>query len=95
MRCFSTSFFPLSDPADVGSLMERLKDIGAEGVELDYRIPAPLFPRLKDALRRSGIMATSLHNFCPIPRIWPTPAAAAISFHWQPSTGRSAMPPSG
>jgi sugar phosphate isomerase/epimerase len=67
MRTFSTSFFPWSAPPDVGALMDGLKTLDAEGVELDYRIPAPFFPPLKNALRRSGILVTSLHNFCPIP----------------------------
>ena len=46
--------------------MDGLKALDAEGVELDYRIPAPFFPPLKDALRRaaapSQIAASSAQN---------------------------------
>ncbi|MBL0712353.1 MAG: TIM barrel protein [Desulfosarcina sp.] len=49
------------------ALIRCLKDMGAGGVELDYRIPSALFPQIKNALHHAGLMVGSLHNFCPIP----------------------------
>ncbi len=67
MPTFSTSFFPLHHPADVDTLMEALKEMNADGVELEYRIPAALWASIKDALRQNRLAVRSLHNFCPIP----------------------------
>ncbi len=67
MPTFSTSFFPLRHPADVGALIEALKTMGADAVELEYRIPATLWGPVKDALRQNGLAVDSLHNFCPLP----------------------------
>jgi sugar phosphate isomerase/epimerase len=67
MRTFSTSFFPLHHPADIEALIACLKEIKADGVELEYRIPGTLFPSLKEALRGHGLVVSSLHNFCPTP----------------------------
>ena len=67
MQIFSTSFFPLHQPADVSALIEALKEMGADGVELEYRIPAALWAPIKNALRQNGLAVRSLHNYCPIP----------------------------
>ncbi len=67
MPTFSTSFFPLHHPADVDTLMGALKEMHADGVELEYRIPTALWPHVKDALRSSGLAVRSVHNYCPIP----------------------------
>jgi sugar phosphate isomerase/epimerase len=67
MTIVSTSFFPLVEPADVDALMASLLALGVEGVELDYRIPAAVLPPVKTALRRAGLVVSSLHNFCPVP----------------------------
>ncbi len=67
MPIFSTSFFPMRHPADVDALMAALKTMGADAVELEYRIPAALWTAVKAALRRNGVAVCSLHNFCPRP----------------------------
>ncbi len=67
MPTFSTSFFPLRDPADIATLMGCLNAIDADGVELEYRIPTALWVPVKEALRKSGLAVSSLHNFCPVP----------------------------
>jgi sugar phosphate isomerase/epimerase len=64
---FSTAFLTLRRPADVATLTAHLKNLGADGVELDYRIPAALWSGLKETLRSTPIAVRSLHNFCPIP----------------------------
>ncbi len=48
-------------------LVDRMKAVEVEGVELDYRIPEPIFPDVVRALKRSGLAVSSVHNFCPFP----------------------------
>ena len=67
MPTISTSFFPLRYADDIDSLMGSLADIGADGVELEYRIPAAFWTQVKDALRLNSLAVRSLHNYCPIP----------------------------
>ena len=68
MVLISTSFFPLVTPADVDALLASLQTLGVQGVELEYRLPAAVLPPLKVGLRGAGLLVSSLHNFCPIPR---------------------------
>ncbi len=67
MPTFSTSFFPMAHAADVGALMAALETMGADAVELEYRIPAAVWGALKAALRQKALAVSSLHNFCPLP----------------------------
>ncbi|ROQ93278.1 sugar phosphate isomerase/epimerase family protein [Desulfosoma caldarium] len=48
-------------------LVERCKALNVAALELDYRVPAPLFQQVAMALKGSGIQVVSLHNFCPVP----------------------------
>ncbi len=67
MSIFSSSFFPVRHPADIDALMAALGTMGADAVELEYRIPAVLWAPVKEALRQNGLAVCSLHNFCPRP----------------------------
>lgn len=48
-------------------LVERCKAMNVDGLELDYRLPAPLFQQVVASLRGSGLQVLSVHNFCPVP----------------------------
>jgi len=63
----STSFYPIGQNSDVTHLIAALADLPVDGVELEYRIPAPVVPVLRSSLRRMGIRVTSVHNFFPLP----------------------------
>jgi len=67
VTALSTSFFPLEPDTDGNDLVAVIRDLPVTGVELDYRLPAPLYLRICPALRKAGIPVTSLHNFCPLP----------------------------
>ncbi len=62
----STSW--VSEKTDDGlDLLRQMERFAVDCVELDYRIPDPVFRRLTKEIRRSGLHVSSLHNFCPIP----------------------------
>lgn len=67
MTALSTSFFQIRREGDGETLLEAVRDLPVGGLELDYRIPAPEFHRLRPLLPRTGIPVVSLHNFCPLP----------------------------
>jgi sugar phosphate isomerase/epimerase len=67
MTAISTSFYPIRKEADGGDLLAVLGNLPVSGVELDYRLPTPVYRRIQPALRRSGIRVTSVHNFFPLP----------------------------
>lgn len=67
MTALSTSFFKIDHDTDGDKLMAAIRDLPISGVELDYRLPAPVYHHILPALRTAGIRVTSLHNFCPIP----------------------------
>ncbi|HSO17975.1 MAG TPA: TIM barrel protein [Desulfosarcina sp.] len=67
MTALSTSFRRIRSGHDVESLVALLRDLPVSGVELEYRIPAPVRPMLQDALRQAGIRVVSVHNFFPLP----------------------------
>jgi len=67
MTALSTSFFQIQPDTDGEKLMTAIRDLPISGVELDYRLPAPVFHQICPALRKTGIPVTSLHNFCPLP----------------------------
>ncbi len=67
MTALSTSFFQCHHDTDGEKLMAALRDLPVSGVELDYRLPAPLYHQLCSDLRTAAIRVTSLHNFCPLP----------------------------
>lgn len=51
----------------MADLIAALGDLPIDGVELEYRIPAPVIPVLRSSLRRIGVPVTSVHNFFPLP----------------------------
>jgi sugar phosphate isomerase/epimerase len=67
MTALSTSFFQIQPDTDGEKLMTAIRDLPISGVELDYRLPAPVFHQICPALRTGGIPVASLHNFCPLP----------------------------
>jgi len=67
MTALSTSFFQIQQDTDGEKLLAAIRELPVSGVELDYRLPAPVYHHLYPALRAAGIRVTSLHNFCPIP----------------------------
>ena len=56
---------------DGDALVQAVADSGFEGIELEYRIGEPLYQRMMPALKRSGLMVVSVHNYFPIPPIIP------------------------
>ena len=67
MTALSTSFFQIHHDTDGENLMAAIDALPVTGVELDYRLPAPVYHHIYPALRKAGIPVTSLHNFCPLP----------------------------
>ena len=67
MTALSTAFFQIQPDTDGNDLIAVIRDLPVTGVELDYRLPAPLYHQICPALRKAGIPVTSLHNFCPLP----------------------------
>lgn len=67
MTALSTSFFQIRHDSDGETLMTALRDLPISGVELDYRLPAPVYHQICSALRKAAIPVISLHNFCPLP----------------------------
>ncbi|ACX51488.1 Xylose isomerase domain protein TIM barrel [Ammonifex degensii KC4] len=61
-------------------ILSWLDKVGAEAVELEYRIREETFPKLKRELLRAGIKVLSLHNFCPLPEAAPEPSGDAFLF---------------
>lgn len=61
-------------------LVERCKALDIDGLELDYRLPPPLFRQVAAALKGSGLVVVSLHNFCPIPDPVPWDRVSAEPF---------------
>ena len=67
MIALSTSCFQIQPDTDGEDLVTLIRDLPVSGVELDYRLPAPLYHQICPALRKAGVRVTSLHNFCPLP----------------------------
>jgi len=63
----STAFFLIGQDSNVADFIAALGDLPIDGVELEYRIPAPVVPALRSSLRRIGVPVTSVHNFFPLP----------------------------
>lgn len=67
MTALSTSFFTIHGEPDVDRLVAVLRDLSIVAIELDYRIPAPAYHRLRPLLPKAGIRVASVHNFFPLP----------------------------
>jgi len=70
MIALSTSW-KSKDCRDGDALVQAVIDAGFGGIELEYRIGAPLFQQMLPALERSGLKVVSIHNYFPIPPIIP------------------------
>lgn len=53
--------------SDGAKLLDALLAVGAEAIELEYRITRSTFDKLYPILKREGITVTSIHNFFPAP----------------------------
>lgn len=56
---------------DGNALVQAVADAGFGGIELEYRIEAPVFHQMVPALKRFGLKVVSIHNYFPIPSIIP------------------------
>ena len=68
MIALSTSW-KSKDCRDGDALVQAVVDAGFDGIELEYRIQAPVFQQMLPALERSGLNVVSIHNYFPIPPI--------------------------
>ncbi len=48
-------------------LIKKLFEVGAESIELQYRMPRDYWLKLKPLLKKEGVKVSSIHNFFPIP----------------------------
>jgi len=68
----STSWFTRRESTPE-TIVAGLRSLGAEGVELDFRLTPEALARLRRLLRQAGIPVVSVHNFCPVPDLAPKP----------------------
>jgi len=68
MIALSTSW-KSKDCRDGDALVQAVVDAGFGGIELEYRIQAPVFQKMVPALERSNLKVVSIHNYFPIPPI--------------------------
>lgn len=68
MIALSTSW-KSKDCRDGDALVQAVVDAGFGGIELEYRIQAPVFQQMVPALERSNLKVVSIHNYFPIPPI--------------------------
>ncbi len=61
-------------------LVENLKALGFNEIELEYQITPAILAELKSALKLSDVRPVSLRNFCPMPEVAPEPGADVWSF---------------
>ena len=66
MIALSTSW-KSRDCRDGDALVQAVADAGFVGIELEYRIEAPVFQQMVPALERSDLKVVSVHNYFPIP----------------------------
>ncbi|SHG26663.1 Sugar phosphate isomerase/epimerase [Desulfacinum infernum DSM 9756] len=71
MKLFLSTSFASRDARKGRDLLERLERFPIHGVELDYRIPDPVFRELAGPLKKSRLHVVSVHNFCPVPPMVP------------------------
>jgi len=61
-------------------LIDELEKTGIPGVELDYRISAEAYHKIKNRIKTSKLTVLSLHNYCPCPDIVPIEKATGDAF---------------
>lgn len=54
-------------PRGLDGVLDQLFEVGATGVELEYRLRERDFHALVQRLRRAGLPVRSVHNYCPHP----------------------------
>ncbi len=54
------------------NLLQSVERFDVQGVELEYRIKAPVLKQIKKQIRQSDLSVVSLHNYCPVPSILKT-----------------------
>lgn len=59
-------------------LLRELSDVGAEALELEYRVSEEIFTELKPLIKRERIPILSIHNVFPLPQIEAPFALSAI-----------------
>lgn len=59
-------------------LLRELSDVGAEALELEYRVSEEIFTELKPLIKREQIPILSIHNVFPLPQIEAPFALSAI-----------------
>lgn len=59
-------------------LLRELSDVGAEALELEYRVSEEIFAELKPLIKKEGIPILSIHNVFPLPQIEALFALSAI-----------------
>jgi sugar phosphate isomerase/epimerase len=67
LTALSTSFFPVRQERDGEKLLAAIRDLPVSGIELDYRLPAPVYHHIRPLLHTTGIRVVSVHNFFPLP----------------------------
>jgi sugar phosphate isomerase/epimerase len=68
MLALSTSW-QSSASINVETMLAALENLDIDSIELSYRIPESVYPRLKDSLKRTDLSVVSIHNFFPIPSV--------------------------
>jgi sugar phosphate isomerase/epimerase len=70
-----------SEVTDSGlEVIQAILDLGVEGVELEYRLTAPMLKEILPFLKRKRVTVTSLHNFLPLPEGLPKEEANGDAF---------------
>ncbi len=54
-------------------LLGQIKDVGADAVELGYKLTVPQVEELIPLLKEFKLKVSSIHNFCPLPNDSPSP----------------------
>ena len=57
---------------DVRRMLEEIKDLGVEAIELGYRLTKNQLEEAVRVLPELGLKVSSIHNFCPIPSDGPS-----------------------
>ena len=56
---------------DGGELVDMMLESGINHIELEYRIPEQMYQQMKPALKQGVLQVLSVHNFFPVPDVFP------------------------
>ncbi len=56
---------------DGGELVDMMLESGINRIELEYRIPEQMYQQMKPALKKGILQVLSVHNFFPVPDVFP------------------------